>query len=183
MISTSNADKQYLKTTRVVKTCTACGNQHGTATATDVTNNNLVEFVVHIKNAFSELKIVKKGLSVGESAIFTVTGYVPDGTADGEQKTWTVVLTKTSADDPFVTITGLLVNSQATVAEDGNWSWRYKTTTYAPTSASVKIIPKTTAGYPATVTVSNSDRTEQWLDDEVAVKNDFSVNGSGTVID
>jgi len=75
----------------------------------------------------------------------------------------------------------LLVNSQATVVEDGNWSWRYKETTYDPANKTVTIQPKTTST--ATVTITNKDRTDQWLDDEVAVQNNFSTNGQGTVID
>ena len=149
---------------------------------TDVLSDTVYEFVVHIKNAFSELKIIKKGLSVGESAIFTVTGYVPNGTAVGEQKTWTVVLTKAFANaEPSVTITGLLVDSTATVEEAGNWSWRYQTTQYEPSTQSVEIKPKTEST--ATITITNTNKNNQWLDDEVAVHNNFDENGTVTVID
>lgn len=140
------------------------------------------EFVIHITDAYSELKIIKNGLSVGESAIFTVTGYVPNGTAVGEQKTWTVVLTKASANAELsVTITGLLVGSTAAVEEAGNWSWRYQTPQYEPDTKSVEILPKTQPT--ATITITNTNKNNQWLDDEVAVQNNFSVNGPGTVID
>lgn len=140
---------------------------------TDVADEEVYEFVVHIKNAFSELKIIKEGLSVGESAIFTVSGKVPNGTAAGADQTWTIVLTKTSTTtDPSAIITGLLVGSTATVEEMGNWSWRYNETKYDPPSKSVTVLPKTQST--ATITIENNNRSDQWLSDESAVKNDFS---------
>lgn len=148
---------------------------------TDVLSDTVYEFVVHIKNAFSELKIIKKGLSVGESAIFTVTGYVPNGTAGGKEQTWTVVLTATeNKKEPSVTITGLLVGSTATVEEAGNWSWRYQKNQYDP-ATKVEILPKTQST--ATITITNKKDNDQWLDDEVAVHNNFDENDTGTVID
>ena len=172
-----------ITTMRQKADCTLCGTSAEEAIySTDIHSIDTKEFVVHIKNAFSELKIIKKGLSVGESAIFTVTGYVPNGTAVGEQKTWTVVLTKAFANaEPSVTITGLLVDSTATVEEAGNWSWRYQTTQYEPDTKSVKILPKTQST--ATITITNTNKNNQWLDDEVAVHNNFDENDTGTVID
>lgn len=172
----------HITTMRQEADCTLCGTSAEEAIySTDIHSIDTKEFVVHIKNAFSELKIIKKGLSVGESAIFTVTGYVPNGTAVGQQKTWTVVLTKASANaEPSVTITGLLVGSTATVEEAGNWSWRYQTTQYAPMK-SVKILPKTQST--ATITITNTNKNNQWLDDEVAVHNNFDGDGTVTVID
>lgn len=163
----------HITTMRQEADCTSCGTSaQKLPYATDV-HSNVVEFVVHIKNAFSELKIIKEGLSVGESAIFTVAGVVPDGTADGAPETWTVVLTKTDEDtEPSVTITGLLVGSTATVEEMGNWSWRYNETKYDPPSKSVTVLPKTQST--ATITIENNNRSDQWLSDESAVKNDFS---------
>ena len=173
--ATTNANSGYLKTTRIVQTCTTCSNKDGIETSTDVTDSTLCEFVVHIKNAYSELRITKSGLNVGESAIFTVTGYVPDGTANGKKQTWTIVLTATVDNAvPSATITGLLVNSTATVKEAGEWSWRYSVTTYSPGDATVTIVPKTATGYPATVTITNSGRTDQWLSDESSYVNEFT---------
>lgn len=172
----------YITTMRQEADCTLCGTSTEEAIySTDIHSTDTKEFVVHIKNAFSELKIIKKGLSVGESAIFTVTGYVPNGTADGKEQTWTVVLTATeNKKEPSVTITGLLVGSTATVEEAGNWSWRYQTTQYEPMK-SVEILPKTQST--ATITITNTNKNNQWLDDEVAVHNNFDGDGTVTVID
>lgn len=171
----------HITTMRQEADCTSCGTSaQKLPYATDV-HSNVVEFVVHIKNAFSELKIIKEGLSVGESAIFTVTGYVPNGTAGGKEQTWTVVLTATeNKKEPSVTITGLLVGSTATVEEAGNWSWRYQKNQYDP-ATKVEILPKTQST--ATITITNTNKNNQWLDDEVAVHNNFDENGTGTVID
>lgn len=169
----------HITTKRVADECTACGTSDGAISTTNINADTVYEFVVHIKNAFSELLITKSGLNVGESAIFTVTGRVPDGTAAGKEQTWTIVLTATENNrTPSATITGLLVNSTATVKESGDWSWRYSTTTYTPADATVTIVPKTATGYPATVTVTNSGRTDQWLSDESNVHNDFSKDGT-----
>ena len=182
-VTVDTTNLPHIKTMRQEADCTFCNTSDETAIySTDIHSTDTKEFVVHIKNAFSELKIIKKGLSVGESAIFTVTGYVPNGTAVGEQKTWTVVLTKASANaEPSVTITGLLVGSTATVEEAGNWSWRYQTTQYEPSTQSVEIKPKTEST--ATITITNTNKNNQWLDDEVAVHNNFDENGTVTVID
>lgn len=171
----------HITTMRQEADCTSCGTSaQKLPYATDV-HSNVVEFVVHIKNAFSELKIIKEGLSVGESAIFTVTGYVPNGTAGGKEQTWTVVLTATeNKKEPSVTITGLLVGSTATVEEAGNWSWRYQKNQYDP-ATKVEILPKTQST--ATITITNTNKNNQWLDDEVAVHNNFDENGTVTVID
>lgn len=173
----------HITTMRQEADCTLCGTSAEEAIySTDIHSTDTKEFVVHIKNAFSELKIIKKGLSVGESAIFTVTGYVPNGTADGKEQTWTVVLTATENNkEPSVTITGLLVGLTATVEEAGNWSWRYQTTQYEPSTQSVEIKPKTEST--ATITITNTNKNNQWLDDEVAVHNNFDENGTVTVID
>lgn len=170
----------HITTKRIECTCSFCATTDNKVDSTDIHSDSTLEFVVHIKNAFSELMVVKTGLSVGESAIFTVSGKIPDGTAAGKDQTWTVVLTKTDENEPAVTITGLLVNSTATVIELGDWSWRYASTTYNPTSGSVTIIPKNGENYPATVTITNTGRTDQWLSDESAVENEFTTVSTAT---
>lgn len=159
---------QYTKAIR--KACTTCDFKK--TEATEITTL-APEFIVHIKNVYGELKIIKKGLRKGESAVFTVNGTVADGTANGTAKKWTVVLTATDDNaDPTATITGLLVGSTYTVTEDPNWTWTYIEGD-EPNKLPNTILALNAEGAPATVTITNTE-SDKWLHDESSVKNVFN---------
>lgn len=158
---------QYTKAIR--EACTTCDFKK--TEATEITTLN-PEFIVHIKNVYGELKIIKKGLRKGESAVFTVNGTVADGTANGTAKKWTVVLTATDDNaDATATITGLLVGSTYTVTEDPNWTWSY--IEGEPHYSYETIRALNTEGAPATVTIQNTKK-DKWLHYESSVENVFN---------
>ena len=144
----------------------------------DVNDDGTDEFVIHITDVLGDLIIQKTGLRTGESAIFTATITPPANSGDAV-KEYTVVLTGTSDDGKTtvsVTLADLLANSTYNVTESGDWSWRYAQTNSSGTSGSIVAAGEVTASF-------TNSRDDQWLDDEVAVQNNFSTNGQGTVID
>lgn len=158
----------YTKTIRL--SCNDCGFVE--TDATNIVERN-PEFIVHIKNVYGELKIVKNGLVNGESAVFTVTGIVADGTATGTSKTWTVVLTADDNAEASATITGLLVDSEYSVVEDANWTWTYDEKSSIATSTT--ILAKDAVGAPAMITFENEEN-DKWMNDESAVVNAYQGN-------
>lgn len=165
-------------TSDVTAHCTSIRNPDGCAECsvkevTGMTKELSPEFIVHIKNVYGELKIIKKGLRTGESAVFTVKGKVADGTAAGADRTWTVVLTAPADGvEATATITGLLVGSEYTVTEDPNWTWTYIEGD-EPNKSSNTILALNAEGAPATVTITNTE-SDKWLHDESSVKNVFN---------
>lgn len=164
-------------TTDVTAYCTSIRNPEGCSdcsvkNATDETVKLDPEFIVHIKNVYGELKIIKNGLKKGESAVFTVNGTVADGTAAGTAKEWTVVLT--APDDntaATATLTGLLVGSKYTVTEDPNWTWSY--IEGEPEYSCETILALNKEGAPATVTIENTKK-DKWLHFESSEENVFN---------
>lgn len=107
------------------------------------------------------LTVTKKGLSAGESALFTVT--VEEGST--VYKTFDIAL---SAEDNEVTFADLPAGAVCTVAESGDWSWRYAKTIYDNNGVAI------VAGGNVKITVENSERTDKWLSDESAKVNTFA---------
>lgn len=120
----------------------------------------------------ADLNITKTGMQAGETAIFTVTA--THETLGVQAYTITVV------NGTSVTIPNLIIGTSYTVQEKGDWTWRYKSTSYvadgeARNSGTIK--PDG-----SNVVCTNSGRNDQWLDAEYGVHNDFAGSGSVTPI-
>ncbi len=175
--TTKDVSGAHVETLRNKVACEACKTTVETV-STNVNDDGTDEFVIHITDVLGDLIIQKTGLRTGESAIFTATITPPANSGDAV-KEYTVVLTGTSDDGKTtvsVTLADLLANSTYNVTESGDWSWRYAQTNSSGTSGSIVAAGEVTASF-------TNSRDDQWLDDEVAVQNNFSTNGQGTVID
>ena len=120
----------------------------------------------------ADLTITKTGMQAGETAIFTVTA--THETLGVQTYTITVV------NGDSVTIPNLIIGSSYTVEEMGDWTWRYKSTSYEADDEAGNSGTIQTAG--SKVVCTNSDRNDQWLDAEYGVHNDFASSGDGTKI-
>lgn len=120
----------------------------------------------------STLTITKTGMQAGETAIFTVTA--THETLGVQTYTITVV------NGDSVTIPNLIIGTSYTVEEMGDWTWRYKSTSYEADDEAGNSGTIQTAG--SKVVCTNSDRNDQWLDAEYGVHNDFASSGDGTKI-
>lgn len=104
----------------------------------------------------TSMSIKKTGMSAGESAIFTVTN------VEESSDTWTVVV----ANDATVTLYGLTVGATYSIAENGDWSWRYDATAISPQSKTIDADPTKNA-----VVITNVKDNDQWLSDESSIVN------------
>ncbi len=111
---------------------------------------------------YSTLTIRKDGMEDGESAIFkveAVSRYNPDKTT-----TFTVSVPNKGS----VTIRDLLIDSDYTITEIDTWSNRY---------AQAETVNGKISKDGSEVTITNTDKNNQWLHDEDYVHNDFSTPG------
>lgn len=117
---------------------------------------------------YGNLTIEKTGeMQQGETAIFQVTN------AD-KSVTYTIPLTVNADGYASATIANLPLNSEWTVTELTDWTWRY-TSKVVSASSTVTIDLDG-----ETVTFNNELQNEQWLDHETHVKNEFNQKSSGT---
>lgn len=135
-------------TTFVRNACTFanCGNS---AQTSHLGSADACEFVLHL--GAGNLKITKSGGAAGQTYIFNVTG---------GGKTFRVAVVGNDS----VTIANLPLGVTYTVTEDEGWSWRYSA---SPVSVVLDAAEKE-------VTITNAKDKTQWLDDEVAVCNNFN---------
>ncbi len=127
--------------------------KHYTKSASGMTVTNSI--------AVGNLKITKRGLKEGDSAIFNVQ-------VDGKAYT-TVVLTggENGAEDSILLV-NLPAGKRYSVIEDGNWSKRYNVADSDGMSGTI------TAGQVAEATIVNEYEEGKWLDDEGGKENVFT---------
>lgn len=110
----------------------------------------------------AELTIKKTGMASGESAIFEVQGPGYDG------------LVVVPNGDTGVTL--YVTCGDYTIAEVGDWTWRYELDTVTGGTLVDGEITATLDANGTTVEIANTSTTDQWLSDEGSVTNTFAPN-------